>query len=70
MTQGDLRKCTSPACGEYTLREVCPRCGSKATDPRPARFSPEDHYGQYRRDLKRKDAKPSQSATPAAPTRP
>ncbi|MHB8632717.1 MAG: RNA-protein complex protein Nop10 [Thermoplasmatota archaeon] len=51
MTRGLLRKCT--ACHDYTLEEICPSCGAAATDPRPAKFSPEDHYGSYRRDLKR-----------------
>lgn len=46
-----LRKCT--ACGTYTLRDLCPSCGSRAVPPGPAKYSPEDHYGKYRRRLKR-----------------
>ncbi|QLC49199.1 RNA-protein complex protein Nop10 [Methanolobus zinderi] len=36
-------------CGRYTLEEKCPVCGSLTVDPRPAKFSPEDPYGKYRR---------------------
>ncbi|HEX7576203.1 MAG TPA: RNA-protein complex protein Nop10 [Candidatus Methanoperedens sp.] len=41
-----IRKCT---CGRYTLKEVCPLCGSPTRYSRPARFSLEDRYGKYRR---------------------
>lgn len=50
-----LKRCTS--CKEYTLQETCPRCGSPAKPNRPAKYSPEDAYGEYRRKLKRLDAK-------------
>jgi H/ACA ribonucleoprotein complex subunit 3 len=40
-------RCAS--CKTYTLEETCPRCGTRAKVPMPARFSPEDHYGEYRR---------------------
>ena len=58
-----LKKCTG--CQEYTLRETCPRCGAAAKPNRPAKFSPEDTYGEYRRKLKRLDAAkgPGQSAS-------
>ncbi|MGQ9583650.1 MAG: RNA-protein complex protein Nop10 [Thermoplasmatota archaeon] len=46
-----LRRC--PSCGLYTLRETCRACGGATRVPSPARFSPEDHYGAYRRRLKR-----------------
>ena len=49
-----LKRCTS--CKEYTLQETCPRCGAAAKPNRPAKFSPEDNYGEYRRKLKRLDA--------------
>ncbi len=44
-----IMKCI--ACGSYTLKETC-ACGSKAAAPKPAKFSPEDHYGNYRRQAK------------------
>ena len=40
-------------CDDYTLEETCKRCGSRTHNPIPARFSPEDHYGKYRRRLLR-----------------
>ena len=46
-----MRKCE--ACGEYTLKEVCVRCGARTVSPLPPRFSPTDRYGKYRRMLKR-----------------
>jgi len=46
-----LLKCIK--CNEYTLRETCPRCGVKTKNPRPAKFSPEDRYGKYRRMMKK-----------------
>lgn len=44
-----LRKCV--ICNEYTLREE--HCNSKTKIPIPARFSPQDNYGDYRRKLLR-----------------
>jgi H/ACA ribonucleoprotein complex subunit 3 len=44
------------ACRDYTLKDVCPRCGRKAIQNTPAKFSPEDNYGEYRRRLKKLDA--------------
>lgn len=41
-----MRKCLN--CGRYTLKEVCPVCGSRTICPHPPRFSPEDRYVSYR----------------------
>lgn len=49
-----LKRCTG--CREYTLQDTCPRCGAKAKPNRPAKFSPEDNFGEYRRKLKKLDA--------------
>jgi len=46
-----LRKC--PSCGRYTLREQCPQCGGTTLMSMPAKYSPGDRYGEYRRRLKR-----------------
>ncbi|ADP77820.1 RNA-binding protein Nop10p [Methanothermus fervidus DSM 2088] len=46
-----MKKCK--VCGEYTLKDKCPYCGGEVRIPRPARFSPEDKYGKYRRILKK-----------------
>ncbi|MHA1577558.1 MAG: RNA-protein complex protein Nop10 [Candidatus Thorarchaeota archaeon] len=48
-----LYKCTD--CEEYTLdEEKCPKCGGRVRNPSPARYSPIDKYGSYRRKAKRK----------------
>jgi len=36
-------------CGVYTLKQSCPQCKGDVFDPKPAKFSPEDKYGFYRR---------------------
>lgn len=46
-----ILKCTD--CGRYTLKAVCPVCGGPTITTKPARFSPEDPYGKYRRALSR-----------------
>lgn len=45
-----MRKC---ACGIYTLKKICPICGNETKNPLPPRFSPEDPYGKYRRQMKK-----------------
>jgi H/ACA ribonucleoprotein complex subunit 3 len=39
-------------CGGYTLKEICPLCGSSAITIRPPKFSLEDKFGAYRRKAK------------------
>lgn len=36
----------------YTLAASCARCGKATAQPGPAKYSPEDRYGVYRRRLK------------------
>jgi H/ACA ribonucleoprotein complex subunit 3 len=60
-----LKRCTS--CKEYTLKDACPRCGAKAKPNRPAKFSPEDNYGEYRRKLKRLDRSEREAERAASP---
>ncbi len=38
--------------GFYTLRDACPECGGETHNTAPPRFSPEDPYGEHRRDAK------------------
>ena len=45
-----LRKCSS--CSLYTLKEKCPKCDLPTIMPIPARYSPEDRFGKYRRAAK------------------
>jgi H/ACA ribonucleoprotein complex subunit 3 len=49
MTEAILRVC--PACHRYTLKSACPACGAVSRSPHPARFSPQDRWGKYRRAL-------------------
>lgn len=46
-----LFKC--PSCQKYTLQETCPSCNIPAITPKPPKYSPEDKYGSYRRDIKK-----------------
>lgn len=43
-----IQKCTK--CGIYTMKDEC--CGEKTTNPKPAKYSPEDKYAKYRRQYK------------------
>lgn len=49
MTEALLHVCR--ACDRYTLAEQCPVCGGPTRSPHPARFSPNDRWGVYRRRL-------------------
>ncbi|WAC04583.1 MAG: RNA-protein complex protein Nop10 [Methanoregula sp.] len=44
---GRIRRC--PVDRTYTLSLTCPTCGTPTETAHPARFSPEDKYGKYRR---------------------
>lgn len=42
-----------PKCNKYTLEETCKSCSSKTLTPKPAKYSPLDQYGKYRRLYKK-----------------
>tara|TARA_Y100000310_G_scaffold275909_1_gene292688 strand:- start:3073 stop:3294 length:222 start_codon:yes stop_codon:yes gene_type:complete len=42
-------------CMEYTMEKNCPKCKGEAVSVVPAKFSPEDKYGKYRRAQKQKE---------------
>ncbi|HOI71895.1 MAG TPA: RNA-protein complex protein Nop10 [Methanobacterium sp.] len=46
-----MKKCRE--CYEYTIQESCPYCGGDVGEIYPAKYSPEDKYGKYRRLLKK-----------------
>jgi len=46
-----ILKCTE--CGTYTLKSSCPACSSASISPKPARYSPEDRWGEWRRKAKK-----------------
>ncbi len=50
-----MKKCRS--CGEYTLKDKCPYCDGEVGVIYPAKYSPEDKYGKYRRILKKQQLK-------------
>ena len=46
-----LRKCIE--CNSYTIEKlICPYCGGKTKNPYPPKFSTQDRYGKYRRQMK------------------
>ncbi len=55
MTRSRIQWCRE--CDAPTLHDDCPRCGAKAVNPLPPRYSPDDPYGKYRRELKRRTRK-------------
>ena len=44
-----IMKCTM--CKKYTMHEKC--CNSETINTKPAKFSIEDNYGEYRRKAKK-----------------
>ncbi|MFH1638311.1 MAG: RNA-protein complex protein Nop10 [Candidatus Woesearchaeota archaeon] len=40
-------------CDAFTLKDKCPKCGKGALSTKPAKYSPEDKYGKYRRMAKK-----------------
>jgi H/ACA ribonucleoprotein complex subunit 3 len=49
MTESRIRVCGG--CRRYTLKALCPECGGATRTSHPARFSPQDRWGKYRRAL-------------------
>lgn len=47
----EIFKC--PACRTYTLKVKCPKCNARTLSPKPAKYSPEDKYGELRRKYKK-----------------
>ncbi|MDO5846332.1 MAG: RNA-protein complex protein Nop10 [Methanocorpusculum sp.] len=52
---GHIRECRIDHI--YTLLKTCPVCGADTVSVHPARYSPEDRYGKYRRMMKGSDGK-------------
>ncbi len=44
-------------CKIYTMKESCPECNSTTIEPKPPKYSPEDKYGEYRRESKNEEYK-------------
>jgi len=45
-----ILKCAT--CKLYTLKQKCPKCKKETISIKPAKFSPEDKYGYWRRKAK------------------
>ncbi len=43
-------------CKSYTMKQVCV-CGAKTLSKIPPKYSPEDKYGRYRREVKETERK-------------
>lgn len=48
-----IRFCTR--CAEYTLSEMCPRCGAASFEKKPPKYSPQDRTAKYRREARKQD---------------
>ena len=48
-----INKC--PSCNTYTLEKICSKCGVDTLLPRPPKFSLNDKYAQYRREVKKSE---------------
>jgi|TARA_Y100000310_G_scaffold334238_1_gene413618 H/ACA ribonucleoprotein complex subunit 3 len=48
-----ILKCET--CGGYTMDKNCPKCNKETILIKPAKYSPEDKYGHYRRLAKKND---------------
>ncbi|MBS3116326.1 nucleolar RNA-binding Nop10p family protein [Candidatus Woesearchaeota archaeon] len=42
-------------CHRYTLCPICPSCHQKVVSPHPAKYSPLDKYGNYRRETRKEE---------------
>ena len=47
----EILKCT--VCDKYTLKNT--HCGQKTINIKPAKYSPQDKWGRYRREQKKND---------------
>lgn len=49
----NIHKC--PKCDSYSLEDKCPKCKTETILPKPPKFSLDDKYAGYRREVKKKD---------------
>ncbi len=48
---------TCKTCNIYTMKQECPTCSGKTVEARPPRFSLDDKYASYRREVKENELK-------------
>ncbi|WP_455367845.1 RNA-protein complex protein Nop10 [[Eubacterium] cellulosolvens] len=46
-----IRRCKT--CGDYTLEDVCRKCGGETFLSHPPKFSPDDKYSLYKHTRER-----------------
>jgi len=46
-----------PKCDSFTMQEACSRCEVKSVSIKPPKYSPDDKYGKYRREIKEPERK-------------
>jgi len=46
-----------PKCKTYTLKKICNKCQDKTRSSKPPKYSPQDKYGDYRRNQKKQELK-------------
>ena len=51
----EILYCSS--CKTYTLKQICPKCSLKTLSNKPAKYSPEDKWGKWRRIFKKEHEK-------------
>jgi len=51
----EILKC--PKCNIYTLKKNCSKCQIPTISPKPAKYSPIDKWGKYRRIAKNENNK-------------
>jgi H/ACA ribonucleoprotein complex subunit 3 len=44
-----------PECKKYTLKDVCTACKQKTSQTKPPKYSPEDKYAKFRRQVKEQE---------------
>lgn len=50
-----ILKCSK--CSTYTIEIKCKKCGGITLTTKPAKYSPIDSYGKYRREYKKNESK-------------
>jgi H/ACA ribonucleoprotein complex subunit 3 len=51
------------ACNTYTMQKTCPQCKAATRQAKPAKYSPEDRWGSYRRRAKEEAAQSTLSTS-------
>ena len=48
-----IYRCTT--CENYTMRKECAKCSEKTISPKPPKFSLNDKYDKYRREVRKEE---------------